>query len=137
MRRRLPPNPSLLQSSPRNDDGTSSNARYCCDGKHLGPAVRATSGKAASTPKEEEDARRVITLRDALFVVEKERGHGAGAARRMGGCGDALFTALVLPAAVFSSPNIFPLLLLRCCCCVHFCITYQIAAPPPLLRDSP
>lgn len=37
-----------------------------------------TSGKAASTPKEEEEARRVITLRDALFVVEKERGHGAG-----------------------------------------------------------
>ena len=37
-----------------------------------------TSGKAASAPKEEEDARRVITLRDALFVVEKERGHGAG-----------------------------------------------------------
>lgn len=29
-----------------------------------------------------------------------------GAAQRMGGCGDALFTALVLPAAVFSSPNI-------------------------------
>ncbi|KAN0126516.1 Transcription initiation factor TFIID component TAF4 family domain containing protein [Russula decolorans] len=37
-----------------------------------------TSGKSASTPKEEEDARRIITLRDALFVVEKERGHGAG-----------------------------------------------------------
>ncbi|KAH9998254.1 transcription initiation factor TFIID component TAF4 family-domain-containing protein [Russula vinacea] len=28
--------------------------------------------------KEEEDTRRVVTLRDALFVVEKERGHGAG-----------------------------------------------------------
>jgi len=36
------------------------------------------SGKATSTAKEEEDTRRVITLRDALFVVEKERGHGAG-----------------------------------------------------------
>jgi hypothetical protein len=36
-----------------------------------------TSGKAATT-KEEEDSRRVVTLRDALFVVEKERGHGAG-----------------------------------------------------------
>jgi hypothetical protein len=36
-----------------------------------------TSGKASST-KEEEDSRRVVTLRDALFVVEKERGHGAG-----------------------------------------------------------
>lgn len=37
-----------------------------------------TSGKAASATKEEEDTRRIITLRDALFVVEKERGHGAG-----------------------------------------------------------
>lgn len=37
-----------------------------------------TSGKAASGTKDEEDMRRVVTLRDALFVVEKERGHGAG-----------------------------------------------------------
>ena len=37
-----------------------------------------TSGKAAGATKEEEDTRRVVTLRDALFVVEKERGHGAG-----------------------------------------------------------
>ena len=37
-----------------------------------------TSGKAPSATKEEEDTRRVVTLRDALFVVEKERGHGAG-----------------------------------------------------------
>ena len=29
-----------------------------------------------------------------------------GAAQRMGGCGDAFVTALVLPAVVFSSPNI-------------------------------
>jgi hypothetical protein len=36
-----------------------------------------TSGKANNS-KEEEDTRRVVTLRDALFVVEKERGHGAG-----------------------------------------------------------
>jgi hypothetical protein len=47
-----------------------------------------------------------------------------GAAQRMGGCGDA---ALVLPAAVFSSPNLFPLLLLLC----TFCITYQISPSPP------
>jgi hypothetical protein len=37
-----------------------------------------TSGKPAGTAKDEEDTRRVVTLRDALFVVEKERGHGAG-----------------------------------------------------------
>jgi len=52
-----------------------------------------------------------------------------GAARRMGGCGDAMFTALVLPAAVFSSPKPSFLCHCCCCCCVHFCITYQIAAP--------
>jgi hypothetical protein len=37
-----------------------------------------TTGKPASATKDEEDSRRVVTLRDALFVVEKERGHGAG-----------------------------------------------------------
>ena len=37
-----------------------------------------TSGKAANATKEEEDSRHIVTLRDALFVVEKERGHGAG-----------------------------------------------------------
>jgi hypothetical protein len=37
-----------------------------------------TSGKPAGAVREEEDTRRVVTLRDALFVVEKERGHGAG-----------------------------------------------------------
>ena len=29
-------------------------------------------------PVVEEDTRRTITLRDALFVIERERGHGAG-----------------------------------------------------------
>ncbi|KAI9507504.1 transcription initiation factor TFIID component TAF4 family-domain-containing protein [Russula earlei] len=37
-----------------------------------------TSGKTTNAAKGEEDTRRVVTLRDALFVVEKERGHGAG-----------------------------------------------------------
>ncbi|KAH9032744.1 transcription initiation factor TFIID component TAF4 family-domain-containing protein [Lactarius hengduanensis] len=37
-----------------------------------------TSGKAPNSARDEEDTRRVVTLRDALFVVEKERGHGAG-----------------------------------------------------------
>jgi Transcription initiation factor TFIID component TAF4 family len=37
-----------------------------------------TSGKPANSAKEEEDTRRIVTLRDALFVVENERGHGAG-----------------------------------------------------------
>lgn len=59
-----------------------------------------------------------------------------GAARRMGGCDDALFTALVFPAAVFSSPRSTSLLCYcsHCCCCVHFC-TYQIAPSPPRFAE--
>ena len=49
-----------------------------------------------------------------------------GAARRMGGCSDALFTALVLPAAVFH-----PTSATAACCCAHFCITCQISPSPP------
>ncbi|KAI0265844.1 transcription initiation factor TFIID component TAF4 family-domain-containing protein [Gloeopeniophorella convolvens] len=36
------------------------------------------SGKPTNTTKEEDESKRVVTLRDALFVVEKERGHGGG-----------------------------------------------------------
>lgn len=58
-----------------------------------------------------------------------------GAAQHMGGCGDALFTALVLPAAVFSLPNLFPLPLLPLLLLCTF--LYHLSNPPPLLRDSP
>lgn len=37
----------------------------------------ANTAKTA-TPTRPEDSKRVVTLRDALFVVEKERGHGGG-----------------------------------------------------------
>ena len=37
------------------------------------------AGKGPQSPvTKEEDSRRVVTLRDALFVIEKERGHGGG-----------------------------------------------------------
>lgn len=39
------------------------------------PTKKSSSGAAQSS---EEDTRTVITLRDAMFVVEKERGHGGG-----------------------------------------------------------
>jgi len=44
------------------------------------PYVSATNkpGQGTTQQKEEGDLRRVITLRDAMFVVEKERGHGGG-----------------------------------------------------------
>ena len=37
-----------------------------------------TTKQSSSKDEKEEDSRRKITLRDALFVVEKERGHGGG-----------------------------------------------------------
>jgi hypothetical protein len=41
------------------------------------PYVSATKPAAAASV-EPEDPRRLITLRDAMFVIEKERGHGGG-----------------------------------------------------------
>ncbi|THH21024.1 hypothetical protein EUX98_g8471 [Antrodiella citrinella] len=43
------------------------------------PYVSATNKPGQGTVQREEgDTRRVVTLRDAMFVVEKERGHGGG-----------------------------------------------------------
>ena len=36
------------------------------------------AGKTTQSTTKEEDNRRTITLRDAMFVIEKERGHGGG-----------------------------------------------------------
>ena len=38
----------------------------------------AKGSQTATTSPKEEDKRRAITIRDAMFVVEKERGHGGG-----------------------------------------------------------
>ena len=54
-----------------------------------------------------------------------------GAARRMGGCSDALFTALVLPAAVFHPTSATA----ATAAAVH--IFVSLVKFPPLLRDSP
>lgn len=42
------------------------------------PYVSSKPSTQQMTPPKEEDGRRLITLRDALFVIEKERGHGGG-----------------------------------------------------------
>lgn len=42
------------------------------------PYVSSTSKQNTSKEEKDEDSRRKITLRDALFVLEKERGHGGG-----------------------------------------------------------
>lgn len=42
------------------------------------PYVSSTTKQSASMEDKDEDSRRKITLRDALFVLEKERGHGGG-----------------------------------------------------------
>ena len=42
------------------------------------PYVSSTTKQNTSKDDKDEDSRRKITLRDALFVLEKERGHGGG-----------------------------------------------------------
>jgi len=42
------------------------------------PYVSTTTKQNASKEEKDDDSRRKITLRDALFVLEKERGHGGG-----------------------------------------------------------
>lgn len=42
------------------------------------PYVSSTNKQSTSKEERDEDSRRKITLRDALFVLEKERGHGGG-----------------------------------------------------------
>jgi len=42
------------------------------------PYVSSNSKQNSSKEEKDEDSRRKITLRDALFVLEKERGHGGG-----------------------------------------------------------
>ena len=42
------------------------------------PYVSSTTKQSTSKDERDEDSRRKITLRDALFVLEKERGHGGG-----------------------------------------------------------
>jgi len=42
------------------------------------PYVSSTTKQNSSKEEKDEDLRRRITLRDALFVLEKERGHGGG-----------------------------------------------------------
>lgn len=42
------------------------------------PYVSTLKGQPGSGSKDEDDTRKVVTLRDAMFVIEKERGHGGG-----------------------------------------------------------
>lgn len=42
------------------------------------PYVPSNKTTQATTTVREEDTRRTITMRDAMFVIEKERGHGGG-----------------------------------------------------------
>ena len=59
-----------------------------------------------------------------------------GVAQRMGGCGDTLFTALVVPAAVFlARPTPLPSATAATAAAVY--IFVSLVKFPPLLRDSP
>lgn len=55
---------------------TSATPAPASTGSWAKPYVSAT--KPAPAPATTEDTRRTVTLRDALFVIEKEKGHGGG-----------------------------------------------------------
>jgi hypothetical protein len=54
-----------------------------------------------------------------------------GAARRMGGCGDALFTALVLPAAVFLAQPLCSATAATAAAVYIFVSLIKLPPPPP------
>jgi hypothetical protein len=60
-----------------------------------------------------------------------------GAVQHMGGCGDTLFTAVVLPAAMFTSPRQTPLTSATAATAAAVYIFVSLMKLPPLLRDSP
>jgi len=76
-----PPKPKPAAPSPTpattTAPATTTSAAAMAGSSWARPYV-SSSGKSGNAAKGEEDTRRVVTLRDALFVVEKERGHGAG-----------------------------------------------------------
>lgn len=58
--------------------GSSSNNPSATTSGWSRPYLSSKKSANTSQPTQEEDTRMPITLRDAMFVVEKERGHGGG-----------------------------------------------------------
>ncbi|KZT19075.1 hypothetical protein NEOLEDRAFT_1078611 [Neolentinus lepideus HHB14362 ss-1] len=70
--------PAPLSTKAKREAGTSGGANGGATNSWAKPYVPTKPSTQAEKKVEEEDTRRTVTLRDALFVIEKERGHGGG-----------------------------------------------------------
>jgi len=71
------PGPSTTTTNTTTATTTTTNAQPAAS-SWVRPYVSSTNKQSNSKDEKDEDSRRRITLRDALFVLEKERGHGGG-----------------------------------------------------------
>jgi len=69
------PGPSTATTNPTTSTTTTAQQM---GSSWVRPYVSTTTKQSSSGGEKDEDSRRRITLRDALFVLEKERGHGGG-----------------------------------------------------------
>lgn len=69
---------STATTSTTTNNNTASTTPHPTASSWARPYVSTTAKQNASKDERDEDSRRKITLRDALFVLEKERGHGGG-----------------------------------------------------------
>ncbi|KAG5644806.1 hypothetical protein DXG03_007628 [Asterophora parasitica] len=70
------PNPAGAPSTPATTTAPAAGAGGASSwARPYVPTKKSTTPQAAA---EEEDTRTLVTMRDAMFVIEKERGHGAG-----------------------------------------------------------
>ena len=65
-------------STTTNNTTTTTTATQQTTSSWARPYVSTTTKQSTSKEEKDDDSRRRITLRDALFVLEKERGHGGG-----------------------------------------------------------
>lgn len=71
------PGPSTTTTNPATSTTTTTTAQQM-GSSWVRPYVSTTTKQSSSKEERDEDLRRKVTLRDALFVLEKERGHGGG-----------------------------------------------------------
>ncbi|KAI0092102.1 transcription initiation factor TFIID component TAF4 family-domain-containing protein [Irpex rosettiformis] len=73
------PKPATSTANAGLSSATTTTPASTAGGSWARPYVSALKGSQASAmPGKEDDKRRAITIRDAMFVIEKERGHGGG-----------------------------------------------------------
>jgi len=72
------PTKTKSTTSTNNNTTTTTTSAQPTTSSWARPYVSTTTKQNPSKEEKEDDSRRKITLRDALFVLEKERGHGGG-----------------------------------------------------------